>query len=151
MLRRRPPQPKQRADVFVRPMRRYTGSNPPESVRSETPVSIPTASGPGAPLGRTFYHLRTAEGAICAGQVWQGRCLLLFTSQTAAAAFADSTGVETRPPFIFSRSRSEFLAQARRCFGEGFIGGLIDTMGETGKTEFLGFDVERQQASLRLA
>jgi hypothetical protein len=151
MLRRRPPQPKQRAGVSVRPMRRQTGSYQSEPILRVTPVVFPTASVPGAQLARTFYHLRTVEGAICAGQVWQGRCLLLFTSQTAAAAFAYSTGVQTRPPLIFSRSRSEFLAQARRCFGEGFIGGLIDLGGGTGKSEFLGFDVERQQAGPQLA
>jgi hypothetical protein len=95
----------------------------------------------GSHLNRTFYHLRTAEGVICAGQVWQGMCLLLFTSPDAAAAFVDSTAIEARPPLIFSRSRSEFLAQAGRCFGQGFIGGLIDPSTRTGQTEFLGFDV----------
>src|SRR5690242_7097497 len=101
MLRRRPPQPKQRAGAFARPLRRHPESREPELVRRETRVVLPTASVPGAYLSRTFYHLRTAEGAICAGQVWQGRCLLLFTSPTSAAAFAHSTGVRTRPPLIF--------------------------------------------------
>jgi hypothetical protein len=68
--------------------------------------------------------------------------LLLFTSPAAANDFADASRVETRPPLVFSRSRAEFLMQARRCFGRGFIGGLIDPVIESGNTEFLGFDAE---------
>lgn len=69
-------------------------------------------------------------------------CLLLFTSPAAAKEFADSTGVEAWPPLVFSRSRSEFVTQASRCFVCGFIGGLIDPGAGTGKTELLVFDVD---------
>jgi hypothetical protein len=93
-------------------------------------------------LGRTLYCLQTAEGAICAGRVCQGTCLLLFTSPAAASAFADMNGVEAWPPLVFSRSPSEFWAQALRCFGRGFIGGLIDPIAEIGKTELLDFDID---------
>jgi hypothetical protein len=93
-------------------------------------------------LCRTLYCLQTAEGAICAGRVWQGMCLLLFTSPVAASAFADMSGVEAWPPLVFSRSPSEFLTQAGRCFGRGFIGGLIDPIAGIGKTELLEFDIE---------
>jgi hypothetical protein len=85
--------------------------------------------------------LQTAEGDLCAGRVWQGACLLLFTSPAAASAFADFNGVEAWPPLIFSRDLPEFLTQAGRCFGRGFIGGLIDPGTAVGKTELLVFDV----------
>jgi hypothetical protein len=96
-------------------------------------------------LDRPLYYLLNADGALCVGQVWQGECVLLFTSPAAAAAFADSAGVEARPSLVFSRSRAEFLMQARRSFGQGFIGGLIDPSTQIGETAFLGFDVDRRQ------
>jgi hypothetical protein len=83
--------------------------------------------------------------------VWQGNCILLFTSPDAAAAFANWSGVEAQPPLVFSRSRSEFLLQAGRAFGRGFIGGLIDLTPDAGETEFVGFDVDRRQREGRPA
>ena len=136
MLHRRPPRPRRRLARSARPLRVMAAVLAPRP-------------GPEAPLTRTLYHLRTAEGAVCAGRVRQGKCLLLFTSPAGAMAFAAETGVETRPPLIFSRSRAEFLAQAGRCFGQGFIGGLIDPRTGPGKTEFLGFDVEQRSRGSR--
>jgi hypothetical protein len=145
MLLRRPRQRRRRGGGPVRPLCRLTQLHRSEAVPEATPVALPARLIPGSHLGRTLYHLRTAEGATCAGRVWQGECLLLFTSQTAATAFVAATGLEARPPLIFSRSRSEFLTQAGRCFGQGFIGGLIDPSAGPGKTEFLGFDVEQRR------
>jgi hypothetical protein len=113
-------------------------------LKNEARAALATRTVAKSYLGRTFYHLRTAEGAICAGQVWQGRCLLLFTSPATAAAFAEVSGIEARPPLLFSRSRSEFLAQAGQCFRAGFIGGLIDPSSGNERTEFLGFEVEHR-------
>jgi hypothetical protein len=92
-------------------------------------------------LERPLYFLRDLQGAICAAQVWQGDCILLFTSKAVAMAFADLGGAEVQPPFTFSRHRSEFLTQAVRSSGQGFIGGLIDLAPGARETAFVGFDV----------
>jgi len=103
------------------------------------PASPPTPTFLGSHPDRTLYCLRTAEGDVCAGEVWQGTCLLLFTSPAAANAFATWAGVAARPPLVFSRCPAEFLTQAGRCFGRGFIGGLIDPGTGPGKTVLLAF------------
>jgi hypothetical protein len=141
MLRRQPPAARRRAALRGPLLCRHPRSPRPGPAHSETPAVLPLRTLSGPYLVRTLYYLRTADGAICAGQVWQGRCLLLFTSPAAAVAFAESSGVETASPLIFSRSRSEFLSQAGRCLGQGYIGGLIDPRGGTGRTAFLGFTV----------
>lgn len=93
-------------------------------------------------LSRTLYCLRTVEGSICAGRIWHGTCLLLFTSPAAASAFADMSGVEAWPPLVFSRNPAEFWTQAGRCFGRGFIGGLIDPIPGIERPEWLEFNVD---------
>jgi hypothetical protein len=96
-------------------------------------------------LDQTLYYLVDRDGAVCAGRVRQGRCLLLFTSSATATHFADGDGIDSPAPAVFSRSRREFLTRARRSFGDGFIGGLIDPTTQPGETTFLGFDVDRRQ------
>jgi hypothetical protein len=157
MRRRQPPRPRpeapdppRRAPRFAGSRRlpllaRYTPPVRPERLPREKPVAPLRLTDPRLRLDRPLYYLLNAEGGICVGQVWQGECVLLFTSPGAAVRFAEAAGVEARPSLVFSRSRSEFLMQARRSFGEGFIGGLIDPTTETGETAFLGFDVDRRQ------
>jgi hypothetical protein len=96
-------------------------------------------------LDRPLYLLLTAEGDVHVGQVWQGTCLLLFTSPDSAAAFVSSSDGAGRPPLVFSRSRAEFLTQAGRAFGQGYIGGLVDLMPDVVATDFVGFDIDRRQ------
>jgi hypothetical protein len=134
------------ASVLPRP--RHSPSLRPERLARERATGLPPRPVETAYLDRTFYHLRTAAGDLCAGRVWQGRCLLLFSSPRTAAAFAERTGVESGALLIFSCRRSEFLTQAAQCFGQGFIGGLIDARDGTGKTEFLSFDVARHSVGL---
>ncbi len=75
----------------------------------------------------------------------QGECLLLFTSLAAAAAYAAISELGIVAASVFSRTRPEFLAQASRSFGRGFIGGLIDLTVGRGGTAFVGFDIDRRQ------
>jgi hypothetical protein len=140
-MRRHPPRP--RPEAPIRPLPRRTRLVRPERVPREKPAALPTLAPTQARLDRPLYCLLTAADTICAGRVWQGRCVLLFTSPAAAIGFADWTGVDAQPPIVFSRSHSEFLTQARRSFGQGFIGGLIDPTIRLGETAFLGFDVGR--------
>jgi hypothetical protein len=86
-----------------------------------------------------------AQNVLCSARIYHGECVLLFTSSAAVAAFADSSGVKAGVTLVFSRSRSEFLTQADRSFGQGFIGGLIDLTAVSGHTAFVGFDVDRRQ------
>jgi hypothetical protein len=143
MMRRQPPRP--RLEAPVRPLFRQIHPIRRERVSCEKLVAVPTRTDPRVRLDRPLYYLLNADGGVCAGRVWQGECVLLFTSPAAAATFAGSADVEARPSLVFSRSRSEFLMQARRSFGEGFIGGLIDPTTQIGETAFLGFDVDRRQ------
>jgi hypothetical protein len=103
----------------------------------------PPLTDPRLRLDRPLYYLLNARDAVCAWQVWQGECVLLFTSSNAAATFADSSGIQDRPPLVFSSSRSEFLTRAGRYFEQGFIGGLIDPTVGPGQTAFVGFEVGR--------
>jgi len=126
---------------------RQGSSRSSERRREEGRVAPLTLTDPRSRLDRPLYCLLTAKDTIGAGRVWQGICVLLFTSPALVAAFADWSGVEARPPVVFSRSRPEFLRQARRSFEKGFIGGLIDPTPGTGQTAFLGFDVDRRQGN----
>ena len=143
MMRRQPP--RSQPGVTVRPLSRHPRLVRCERDADEEPVALPVLSDPRTRLDRPLYCLLDAAGALCAGQVWQGECVLLFTSPAAAATFARSAGFEVRPPQVFSRGRSEFLKQARGSFRQGFIGGLIDPTTRTGEIAFLGFDVDRRQ------
>lgn len=111
-----------------------------------SPPSLPSRAAARSQLDRPLFCLLQADGALCAAQVRQGVCVLLFTSAAAATAFADSVGIAVRPPRVFSRGRAEFLTQAGRSAREGFIGGLIDTLDGARETAFLGFDVDRRQS-----
>lgn len=143
---RRPPAPRHPwSHSAVRSRSRHTCPVPLGHVTSEQPVTLPWRSDPQLRLDGPLYCLLDAEGALCTGQVWQGECVLLFTSPAAAAAFAVSTEVQAQSPRVFSRSRPEFLTQAGRSFEQGLIGGLIDPTARTGETAFLGFDVDRRQ------
>jgi hypothetical protein len=157
MRHRQPPRPRPAAPDAPRRAHSEAGPRRVSPLSGETclvrhagvprqqPLALLRLTDPRLRLDRPLYYLLNADGAICAGRVWQGECVLLFTSPATAARFADSAGVEAQPSHVFSRSRSEFLTQARRSFGEGFIGGLIDPTTQIGETAFLGFDVDRRQ------
>jgi len=142
MPHRGPPRPRRSADSPACSSLRRTRSHRSQGFDGQSLLTSRKRTISLSRLGRTLYCLQTAEGAICAGRVWQGTCLLLFTSPAAASAFADMSGVEAWPPLVFSRNPSEFWTQAVRCFGRGFIGGLIDPIAGIGKTELLEFDVD---------
>jgi hypothetical protein len=141
----RPEFPHSGREALVRLPALHTRSIQSECFPSEQPTLGRTAGGSRFRLDRPLYCLLTADGAVCAGQVCEGECLLLFTSPAAASGFGEWTGIETRPPVVFSRSRAEFLAQARRSFGQSFIGGLVDPSSRLGEMVFLGFDVDPRQ------
>ena len=71
-----------------------------------------------------------------------GQCLLLFTSLDSVSQFID--GCEDREeaglhPAVFSRSRKEFGARARKAIREGLIGALFDPAPGAGEAPFLQF------------
>lgn len=144
MLRRHPPRPGGRAVQAVHPLRRHLPCPRSAPPVAQEPLVRRLSPSRGSNLERPLYFLLNAEGTICAGRVWQGDCILLFTSDAAATAFADLEGVEVRPPLVFSHGRSEFLRQAGRSFGQGYIGGLIDPIPGTRETDFVSFDVDRR-------
>jgi hypothetical protein len=143
MMQRQPPRLRPLAPVS--PLSRSQRRARPERALRERLAAPLRLTDPRLRLDRPLYYLLNADGTTCTGRVWQGECVLLFTSPGAAATFAGSAGVEAQPSHVFSRSRTEFLTQARRSFGEGFIGGLIDPTTQIGETEFLGFDVDQRQ------
>jgi hypothetical protein len=136
---------RERAGAVAHPMSRRVQVVRLQPGAKEMPVALPSLTLHGSHLDRLLLVLLNTEGDICAGRVLQGDCILLFTSEVAAAAFADQTGVEARPPLVFSRSRQEFLLQARRSSAQGFVGALIDPNADARETAFVGFHVDRRQ------
>lgn len=93
-----------------------------------------------------FDHLlwvvEAADGSWGRAEIAPGECLLLFTSLDSVHAFIDGCEEAERAglkPAVFSRSRREFGARARRAVRGGVVGGLFDPTPGTGEAPFLRF------------